>query len=131
MMRAAAPRAARGTTLVLILAAMQIPASAHARIYTCEGESGRVILRDVPCKRSEVGREQEAKREAPPAANAPEPRAPPKQAQKLNEALVKELAQNLDAAFARRDIKPLLALLAPDAVVEMEIRLPATVQVVR
>jgi hypothetical protein len=51
-----------------------------------------VILRDVPCKRSEVGREQEAKREAPPpAARAPEAHTQPKQVQKLNEALVKSL----------------------------------------
>jgi hypothetical protein len=131
MMRAAAPQAARWATLALILAAVPVPTPAHARIYTCEAESGRVILRDVPCKRSEAGREQEVKREAPPAARAPETHNPPKQAQKLNEAQVKEVAQNLDAAFAKRDIKSLLALLAADAVVEMEIRLPATVQVVR
>jgi hypothetical protein len=131
MMPAAAPRAARRATLVLIFAAMLTAALAHARIYTCEAENGRVILRDVPCKRSELGREQDVKREAPPPARDPETHNPPKQAQKLSEALVKEVAQNLDAAFARRDIKPLLALLAADAVVEMEIRLPATVQVVR
>ena len=103
--------------------------ASHARIFTCEDEAGRVILRDVPCKRSEVVREQEVKHAPPP--QPAEPKAQQRVPQKLSEPLVRELAQNVDAAFARRDVKQLLALLAPDAVFEMEYRLVDGVQVVR
>jgi hypothetical protein len=131
MMRAVAQARRWPLTLVLALAFTSVPAAVHARVYTCEDEGGRVILRDVPCKRSEIVREQEVNQEAPPAARAPESRAQPKQSQKLTEALVRELAQNVDAAFARRDLKQLLVLLAGDAVFEMEYRLPSGVQILR
>ena len=100
-------------------------------IYTCEDETGRIILRDVPCKRGELVREQEDQPQAPPAARALRQKAQPKYRQKLTEPLVRELAQNVDAAFTRRDMKQLLSLLAGDAVFELEYRLPDGVQVMR
>jgi hypothetical protein len=123
--------ARRWAALAVLLATVHLPASLDARIFTCEDGSGRVILRDVPCKRSENAREQEAKQESPAPARAAEPRAMPRQAAKLNEAQVKEVAQTIDAAFTRREMKPLLSVLANDAVFELEIRASGTVQVVR
>lgn len=124
-------RAVRSTTpLIWLAVACTLSSGAHARIFTCEDEAGRVILRDVPCKRSEVIREQQA-RQAPAAPRPPEPKAQSKVAQKLSEPLVREVAQSVDTAFARRDLKQLLSLLAPDAVFEMEYRLADGIQVVR
>jgi hypothetical protein len=37
-------------------------------MYTCEDSAGRIILRDVPCKRGEVSRE--------PSVPTPRPKAP-------------------------------------------------------
>jgi len=117
--------------LALALACSAWPPSAHARIYTCEEETGRIILRDVPCKRGEITRKEEVKQEPPPAARAPEPKPQPKYLQKLSEPMVRDLAQALVGAFSRRDLKPLVPLLAGDAVFEMEYRLPTGIQIVR
>jgi hypothetical protein len=105
--------------------------SALARIYTCEAEPGRVILRDVPCKRGEITRKEEAKQEPPPAVRAPEPKPGPKSAQKLREPMVRELAQLVVGAFSKRDLKALLPLITGDAVFEIEYRVLSGVQVVR
>jgi hypothetical protein len=102
---------------------------AHARIYTCETETGRVVLRDVPCKKSEIAREPRAV-PAPPASVS-EPKAVPKARAKLNDSLVRELAQSLEAAFVHHDPKLLQPLLASDAVFELDFRLPQGAQVVR
>jgi hypothetical protein len=122
--------AGRCSTMLMVAVAAILSPAAHARIVTCEDESGRVILRDVPCKRSEVIREQEA-RQAPAAPRPVEPKPQPKMPQKLSEPLVRELAQNVDSAFTHRDVKQLLSLLAPDAVFEMEYRLADGVQILR
>ena len=92
---------------------------AHAKIYTCEDETGRIILRDAPCKRSEITRKEEVKQEPPPPPRAPEPKPQPKYPHKLSEPMVRDLAQSVVGAFSRRDLKPLLPLLAGDAVFEM------------
>ena len=115
--------------LALTLSAM--PIASQAKIFTCEDETGRIILRDIPCKRGELVRQQEITPQPPPAARAPEQKAQPKSRQKLTEPLVRELAQNVDTAFTRRDIKQLLSLLAADAVFELEYHLPDGVQVMR
>ena len=130
MMRAA--RAA-GWLTVLALATVLTgwPRSALARIYTCEAEPGRVILRDVPCKRGEITRVEEVKQAPPPAARAPEAKPQPKYPQKLSEPMVRELAQTVVSAFSKRDLKALLPVLTADAVFEMEFRLLTGVQVVR
>jgi len=77
-----------------------------------------------------VIREQEA-RQAPGAPRPVEAKPQPKLPQKLSEPLVRELAQNVDTAFTRRDLKQLLSLVAADAVFEMEYRLADGVQVLR
>jgi len=120
----------RTVTIRLAALAIMISPAAQARIFTCEDEGGHVILRDVPCKRSEVIREQEA-RQAPGAPRPVEAKPQPKLPQKLSEPLVRELAQNVDTAFTRRDLKQLLSLVAADAVFEMEYRLADGVQVLR
>jgi hypothetical protein len=104
---------------------------AHARVYPCEDATGRIILRDVPCKRGEVARQQDAAPVPAPPAQPVESKTAAKPQQKLTEPMVRELAQNLDAAFVRHDLKQLTPLLAEDAVFEMEYRLPEGVQVVR
>jgi len=118
-------------SLWLALTVSAMPVALQAKIYTCEDETGHIILRDIPCKRGELVRQQEITPQAPPAARAPEQKAQPKYRQKLTEPLVRELAQNVDSAFTRRDIKQLLSLLAVDAVFELEYRLPDGVQVIR
>jgi len=120
----------RTVTIRLAALAIMISPAAQARIFTCEDEGGHVILRDVPCKRSEVIREQEV-RQAPGAPRPVEAKPQPKLPQKLSEPLVRELAQNVDTAFTRRDLKQLLSLVAADAVFEMEYRLADGVQVLR
>ena len=117
--------------LALLLVCTGWPAAALARIYTCEAEPGRVILRDVPCKRGEITRKEEVKQAPPPAPRAPEPKPQPKYQQKLSEPMVRELAQTVVGAFSKRDQKALLPLLSADAVFEMEFRLLTGVQVVR
>src|SRR5689334_23563714 len=103
---------------------------ADARVYTCETDTGRVVLRDVPCKKGETSRERELQ---PPASPAPMPeaRSQSRPRPKLTETLVRDLALGLDGAFARRDWKQLQTLLAADAVFEMEFRLPEGVQIAR
>jgi hypothetical protein len=118
-------------SLWLALTASAMPVASQAKIYTCEDETGRIILRDIPCKRGELVRQQEITPQPPSAARAPEQKAQPKYRQKLTEPLVREVAQNVDTAFTRRDIKQLLLLLAADAVFELEYRLPDGVQVIR
>jgi len=131
-MCAAALRSARHVAaLALLLAWIHLSVLAHARIFTCEDGSGRVILRDVPCKRTENPREAESKQDTGPAARAAEAHPQSKQAAKLSDAQVRELAQSIDAAFAKRDIKMLLAVLANDAVFEIEVRALAGVEVLR
>jgi hypothetical protein len=120
----------RSMATLLAASAISISAAAQARIFTCEDEGGHVILRDVPCKRSEAIREQDV-RQAPAAPRPVESKPQPKLPQKLSEPLVRELAQNVDTAFTRRDLKQLLSLLASDAVFEMEYRLLDGVQVLR
>jgi hypothetical protein len=114
-----------------IASALSASLTAHARVYLCEDATGRIILRDVPCKRGEVTRQQEAAPKPAPAAQPVEQKTIVKPQQKLTEPMVRELAQNLDAAFARHDLKQLTPLLAEDAVFEMEYRLPEGLQVVR
>ena len=130
MMRAAG-RAGWLAASALALVCGGGPPPAYAKIYSCEDETGRIILRDAPCKRSEITRKEEVKQEPPPPARAPDPKPQPKYPQKLSEPMVRELAQSVVSAFSRRDLKPLLPLLAGDAVFEMEYRLPTGVQIVR
>jgi hypothetical protein len=104
--------------------------TANARVYTCETDTGRVVLRDVPCKKGEISREPQAAPQAPPAPG-PDPKAVPKPRLRLTEPQVRELAQSLDTAFARHDLRQLQTLLAADAVFELEFRLPEGVQIAR
>lgn len=130
MIRRQAMRLA-GCALAAGLCALSAPAS--ARIWHCENEAGQVVLRDVPCKRGETERAQEdgdlavatpppAERKAPPV---------PKVSMKLTEPLVREVGGIVTGAFNRRDVKQLLSVVAPDAVFELECRLPQGVQIMR
>jgi uncharacterized protein DUF4124 len=122
-----------GPRLACLWVACAVSASfpAYARVYPCEDSTGRIILRDVPCKRGEVTRQQDAAPVPEAPAQPVEPKTAAKPQQKLTEPMVREFAQNLDAAFMRHDLKQLTPLLAEDAVFEMEYRLPEGVQVVR
>ena len=98
-----------------------------AKMYSCEDAAGRVILRDVPCKRDERDRN------APVAARLPAPTTPTKvrqieSANPITDAQVREVVDGMDAARMRGDVPAMLAYVAPDAVFEVEYRLPQGMQ---
>src|SRR5690242_12831925 len=68
-----------------IASALSASLTAHARVYLCEDATGRIILRDVPCKRGEVTRQQEAAPKPAPAAQPVEQKTIVKPQQKLTE----------------------------------------------
>lgn len=109
---------------VLVLALL--PGPAQAVIYSCADETGRVILRDVPCKRTETNRETGRVVRASRASQSPS--RPPRSGDKITIAQVQALADGLDAAMGRQDVNGILGYLAADAVVEVEYRLPQGLQ---
>jgi hypothetical protein len=111
---------ARAGGLCLVSLALSAPAA--AAIYSCEDASGRIVLRDAPCKRGEIAH-------ANGAAPAPTPKRTPApasatQAPTLTVPQVQTLIDSLDDAIAKRDVTAILAHFANDAAVEMEFRLP-------
>ncbi len=98
-------------------------------IHTCENADGRVILRDAPCKRTEIDRSPSAPAPAYPTPSPDTPSVP--MSRKLTETQARDLADMLDAGFARRDAKAIASLLSPDAVIEAEYRFPEGVQTKR
>ncbi|HYL18488.1 MAG TPA: nuclear transport factor 2 family protein [Burkholderiales bacterium] len=103
-----------------------LPGLAQAMIYSCADETGRVILRDVPCKRNETNRE--TGRVVRASRSLQSPGRPPRTGDKITEAQVQALADGLDAAMGRQDVNGMLGYLAADAVVELEYRLPQGLQ---
>jgi hypothetical protein len=115
--------------LYLILAALlsgSFPCPVHAKMYSCRDAAGGIILRDIPCK----GGERDVA-----AARAPAPSPTlvrqAEDANPITEGQVQELVDGIDAARTRRDVAALLAFVAPDAVFELEQRLPQGLQVKR
>jgi len=113
---------APAVALVLAL----LPGLAQAMIYSCADESGRIILRDVPCKSNETNRE--TGRVVRTSRSSQSASRPPPSGDKITEAQVQALAEGLDAAMTRQDVNAMLAYLATDAVVEVEYRLPQGLQ---
>jgi hypothetical protein len=102
------------------------PVPALAALYSCADASGRIILRDTPCKRSETSREPgRSARTSKPASAQGQPAQTPG---KLTQAHVQELVDGMAAALTRRDMNAMLGYLARDAVVEIEYRLPQGLQ---
>ncbi len=99
---------------------------AFAKMYSCEDASGRVILRDVPCKRDE--RDRNAAASVRPPATTPARIRQSGNANPITEAQVQEVVDGMDAARMRRDVPAMLAYVAPDAVFEVEYRLPEGMQ---
>jgi hypothetical protein len=104
----------------LLVGALTGPAL--AKMYSCQDVAGRIILRDVPCKPEERDRSAAATVRVPASAQArlrqnesPNP---------ITEAQVQEVIDGMDAARMRRDVAAMLAYVAPDAVFEVEYRLP-------
>jgi hypothetical protein len=98
-----------------------VPVPAHAMIYSCVDETGRIILRDMPCKHSETDRITGRVVRASRSSQAPGRSHP---GDTITEAQVQALADGLDAAMTRQDVNATLGYLAADAVVELEYRLP-------
>lgn len=103
---------------------LPLPPDAAAAIYSCADSSGRVVLRDVPCKRSEtaqggvVGESVwEPKRKRPSAREAESSRPVTRQE-------VAQFIGSLDQVFAQRDAAAVLAYYAPDVAFELEYRVP-------
>ena len=109
---------------MLVLALM--PGQAQAMIYSCADETGRIILRDVPCKRNETNRE--TGRVVRASRSSQSPGRSPRTGDKITEAQVQALADGLDAAMGRQDVNAMLGYLATDVVVEVEYRLPQGLQ---
>jgi hypothetical protein len=78
----------------------------------------------VPCKRDE--RDRNAAARAP--ATTPARVRQIENANPITEAQVRELVDGMDAARVRRDVAAMLAYVAPDAVFEVEYRLPQGLQ---
>jgi len=122
--------AARGSPLnrilYLTLAALlfgALTSPARAKMYSCRDAAGGIILRDVPCKRGE--RDIVAARSSAPSSTGVKwvDNANP-----ITEEQVQELVDGIDTARARRDVAAMLAFVAPDAVFELEYRLPRGLQ---
>ena len=97
---------------------------ALAKMYSCQNAAGRITLRDVPCKRDERDRNAAARA----AATTPARVRRIENANPITEAQVRELVDGMDAARVRRDVAAMLAYVAPDAVFEVEYRLPQGLQ---
>jgi len=95
-------------------------------MYSCEDAAGRIILRDVPCKRDE--RNRTAGVAARPPATTPTKVRQLQNANPITEAQVQEVIDGMDAARVRLDVAAMLAYVAPDAVFEVEYRLPQGMQ---
>jgi hypothetical protein len=100
--------------------------SAFARMYSCEDAAGRIILRDVPGKRDERNRDAAAAARSP--ATSPTKVRQIENANPITEAQVQEVVDSMDAARLRGDVPAMLAYVAPDAVFEVEYRLPQGMQ---
>ena len=98
---------------------------ALAEMYSCQDATGRIVLRDVPCKRDETDRNAAGARAR---ATTPAPVRQIENANPITEAQVRELVDGMDAARVRRDVAAMLAYVAPDAVFEVEYRLPQGMQ---
>jgi ketosteroid isomerase-like protein len=98
---------------------------ALAKMYSCQDATGRIVLRDVPCKRDETDRNAAAARAR---ATTPARVRQIENANPITEAQVRELVDRMDAARVRRDVAAMLAYVAPDAVFEVEYRLPQGMQ---
>ena len=103
-----------------------LPGPALGVIYSCADASGRIILRDAPCKRSETSRDPERSARASKAASANGQLA--RTQGTITEAQVQQLVDGMDAAMTRRDVGAMLGYLAGDAVVEVEYHLPQGLQ---
>jgi len=108
---------------------LALPAPAGAAIFSCLDASGRVILRDVPCKRGETGRlSAEGESPATPKRSRP-PAAAVSASRSIAVQDVQAFIDGLDDAIARRDVAAILAYFASDAALEMEYRLPQGLRV--
>jgi hypothetical protein len=115
------------TLVVSLVAALPVPAL--ARLYSCQEGEGRIILRDVPCKRSETSRD--ARTPSKPlkaqAASARTSRA----GERITADAMQQLVAGWDAAIAQLDVAAVLNYLAADAVLEVEYRLVHGLQLKR
>jgi hypothetical protein len=110
---------------LLLVGAFASPAL--AKMYSCEDAAGRIILRDVPCKRDERNRNAAAAARLP-ATTTPTRVRQIENANPITEAQVQEVVDGMDAARMRGDVPAMLAYIAPDAVFEVEYRLPQGMQ---
>jgi hypothetical protein len=123
------PSARRVYLLLATILFGSLAGPALGNMYSCQDVAGRIILRDVPCKRGERSRE--------PGAPAWRPKAPSSQsraagnADQISEGQVQALVDGMDAATARHDVTAILGYLASDAVWEVEYRLPQGLQFMR
>jgi hypothetical protein len=102
---------------VLFLAIACLPTGAPGAVYTCTDGQGRTIFRDEPCLRGE----RAEGRAATESAGAKGKRSTASSAAPLDRKQVERLVAALDKAMQKRDSKAVTALLAKDAVVEVQV----------
>lgn len=95
------------------------PAVALGDIYTCTDAAGRTVFRDAPCRSGEQFDASTALDSENEAAPKTKRRKAPGEAA-LNREQVERLVARLDKAMSKRDPKAVTALLAKDAVVEVQ-----------
>ena len=101
---------------VLFLAIACLPTGAPGAVYTCTDGEGRTVFRDAPCLRGE----RAEGRAATEKAGAKGKRSSASSDAPLDRAQVERLVASLDKAMQKRDSKAVTALLAKDAVVEVQ-----------
>jgi hypothetical protein len=106
------------TVALLVLAAAGFAPASFAAVYTCTDTDGRTVFRDLPCPRGE------RRVEVNEATSEPSfPKKKKKEArgeQPLERAQVERVVARLDLAMGKRDTKAVMALLAKEAVVELQ-----------
>lgn len=115
--------------LVVVLVLGSLPVPAAARLYSCQDARGRLLLRDVPCKRGEKSRDAIEKARA--VKPAPAAGTPTRTVQTITAAEVQALVDGIDAAMTNRDFGAVLAYVSSDAVFELEYRLPQGLRFMR
>jgi hypothetical protein len=101
------------SAVMLVVAIAALPMGAVAGVYTCTDAEGRTVFRDLPCPRGErTGSAEGAAsrtKEKPASADA-----------LLDRKQIERLVRRLDKAMSKRNPKAVTALLAKNAVVEVD-----------
>ena len=109
------------TLALLFLAAAGFSPASFAAVYTCTDTDGRTVFRDSPCPRGErrVDVNEATIQPSSPKKN-PKKKKEARGEQPLERAQVERVVARLDQAMGKRDTKAVIALLAKEAVVELQ-----------